>query len=586
MRGKQAIRPLPALATFLLLAPAALFALPVLIAEGGVSRAAIVYPREPSARLAQAVAELQDHVRRMSGAAVELVEEPQDGLNSLHLRVEEHGDPLPDPGALAALNAEGFILRTGAGEAWLCGRSELGLQHAVYWLLEQWGCRWLFPGEAGEVVPASPTLVVDRTMETDQQPHFLMRDIWYNYASYLPESVHRDRLAWKRRNRLDYSFRGSIGHAYDRFVPRDDDELFASHPEYFPRVFGRPVRCGQICTANADVRARAVEYAFDYFRRNPDSRMVSLSPNDGPGPWRCPENRQYRFFTDAALDLANHVADALAANPATGDKLVAMYAYLDTSRPASFPARDNVIIFFATRLGTAPWRWRIGAWAENSRHLGIQDYASILPWHWTRPAWRLERLQRNVHTWREHGVKAVNVESGNDWGGWGLYHYVMGRLLWDPDADVDAVVADFLDKGFGPAAEPMGRYFRRWRFGHAENLLQAAARDLAAALQAADCPSVRTRIEQYALYVHHLKLLAAYRAARERPERVRALRELVAFGWRIAPTNMAHTAPLTDHYLRKDARRLALPVEELEGWKRSDAVGSAEIRRLLRTDAR
>ena len=536
-------------ATFLLVS-AALQAQQVFITQDGVPRSVIVYAGE-SAMVQQAIGELQRYIRQISGAELQLRQDPDPSFSTLHLIIQGDGDCIPDGQALSGLNQEGFIFRVSNDEALLAGRSELGLQHAVYWLLEQWGCRWLFPGQAGEVVPHSPTLLLDRSMETDQQPYFLMRELWYNYSSYLPESSKQDLIQWEKHNRLEYSFRGSIGHSYRQFVSHRDRELFAAHPEYFPRLLGFRVRFGQICTGNQGVREIAARYAFDYFRRRPESAMVSLSPNDGAGPWRCPENRKYRSFSDAALDLANYVAEALAQNPETSDKMVAMYAYLDTSLPPTIRARDNVIVFFATRLGASPWRWRIRAWAEKTTHLGIQDYASILPFHWTRPVWRLEALQRNVKTWREHGVEAVNVESGNDWGGWGLYHYVLGRLLWDPDANVEGIFEDFLERGFGGAAPPMRKYFTLWRRGYSDWKLEPAERAIKEALKAAVSPETRHRIEQYAQYVHYLQLLAAYRNAGQSEGRARALRELMEASKSIMPTNMAHTGPLIGRFLNR-----------------------------------
>ncbi len=540
---------LPAAA--LLLAPALLPAQQVFITREGAARAAIVYPREPSARLASAIEELLHYIQRMSGAGLDLRRSPAEGLSCLHLGVQELGDAFPDNAALAALNPEGFILRVAEGEAWLGGRSELGLQHGVYWLLEQWGCRWLFPGPAGEVVPDSPTLRIDRNMETAQQPQFRMRALWYNYGSHLPEDPKAELLEWSRRNRLDYSLRGSIGHSYNHIIGRRNSEVFAAHPEYFPRSFGfRAHRRGQICTGNEGVRELAVRYALEYFRRHPENDMVSLSPNDGAGPWRCPENRKYGSFSDAALDLANHVAKALAGNPATADKLVAVYAYLDTSRPPTLRARDNVIVFFATRLGTSPWRLRIGPWARQTTHLGIQDYASILPFQWTRPVWRLENLQRKVRIWRAHGAEAVNVESGNDWGGWGLYHYVLARLLWNPDEELEELFADYLAKGFGRSAPHMRRYFTLWRNGYSDWKIGTAAKAVQKALQAADSPEVRARIELYARYLQYLRLLADYQNAGRSEERERARRALIEAGLELAPTNMAHTAALVGRFLR------------------------------------
>jgi hypothetical protein len=46
--------------------------------------------------------------------------------------------------------------------------------------------------------------------------------------------------------------------------------------------------------------------------------------------------------------------------------------------------------------------------------------------------------------------------------------YVAARLMWDHTADPDAILADFADKFFGPAAAPMGGYVK---------LMDAALRD-------------------------------------------------------------------------------------------------------------
>src|SRR5436305_1223177 len=46
--------------------------------------------------------------------------------------------------------------------------------------------------------------------------------------------------------------------------------------------------------------------------------------------------------------------------------------------------------------------------------------------------------------------------------------YIAAKLMWDHTADVDALMADFYEKFFGPAAGPMGRYI---------TLMDAALRD-------------------------------------------------------------------------------------------------------------
>ncbi len=77
------------------------------------------------------------------------------------------------------------------------------------------------------------------------------------------------------------------------------------------------------------------------------------------------EHKKYRFFTDAALSLANHVADALKQNPETQDKMVAMYAYFITAQPPSIQARNNVMILVATRFNIICWRLLVKLWGKK-----------------------------------------------------------------------------------------------------------------------------------------------------------------------------------------------------------------------------
>src|SRR5439155_6134630 len=45
------------------------------------------------------------------------------------------------------------------------------------------------------------------------------------------------------------------------------------------------------------------------------------------------------------------------------------------------------------------------------------------------------------------------------WATEGLNYYVVARLHWDPTANVDAIIDDYCQSGFGPAAKTMRRYY-------------------------------------------------------------------------------------------------------------------------------
>jgi len=555
------------------------------IVNRGKAQAVIVHPGKPIPPLAEAISDLQNYIYRISKANIEVKDNPQSGFNTLWLLCDPDVVELPYSKELINLNSEGFIIRITDNHVYLIGRTPLGLQHAIYWLLEKWGCRWLFPGQLGEVIPDCDNLSVTKEMETVQQPRFIMRDLWYNWWGWVPETAKEDFRLWSRRNRMDYSLRGSIGHAYNTIADINDEKLFEEHPEYFPMKNGKRVQKGQICTSNPDIRKRAVDNVYAYFRNNPEATLVSMSPNDGGGPCRCDDCKKYRFFSDAALSLANYVADALKQNPETQDKIVAMYAYFITAQPPSIQARNNVMILVATKFNIICWRLLVKLWGKKAERIGIRDYANIVSWDQTKPVWRLGSLRRKVDFWDKNNIIGVSIESGNSWGGWGLYHYVMARLLWNPAEDVEDIFTDYLQKGFGTAADEMKRYFSRWKWGFSDHSLSMATKDLAQALKISQNEDIRRRIGQYVLYVHHLHLIKTLQRGETLSRRRDTLKKLIVFDWRLAATNMAHTIPFIKRALYKKTKRyFKMSDEEFYEWKNIEPFSNAEIIKYLEED--
>jgi hypothetical protein len=198
--------------------------------------------------------------------------------------------------------------------------------------------------------------------------------------------------------------------------------------------------------------------------------------------------------------------------------------------------------------------------------------------------------------------------------------------MWDVREDPKAVVADFYDKAFGPAALPMERYYVRWLGPYAavrtrpagkppaaapvgkeakdelgaeqgaeafnRETLTAAFRDLdEAARLVADAPEYRARVDHLRLYAHYLHLrIRLEDAAKEKDKAkvIEAVRDETVFGARLADTGMVHSRPLVG---KEFYRRFLKYKDYLEGtpeWPRSEsaAVGKAAGMgyRKVRTD--
>src|SRR5262245_44808286 len=59
-----------------------------------------------------------------------------------------------------------------------------------------------------------------------------------------------------------------------------------------------------------------------------------------------------------------------------------------------------------------------------------------------------------------HGMMGTDFDSCcHNWATQGLNYYVVARLHWNPEQDANAIVDDYCQAGFGPAAKSVRRYF-------------------------------------------------------------------------------------------------------------------------------
>ncbi len=99
----------------------------------------------------------------------------------------------------------------------------------------------------------------------------------------------------------------------------------------------------------------------------------------------------------------------------------------------------------------------------------IQAWGEILPEVYERGYWfnlagpglpfiMVHRIRTQIPAGHELGITGWRVETINHWGSEAPSPYIAAKLMWDHTADVDALLQDFYEKFFGPAATPMGRY--------------------------------------------------------------------------------------------------------------------------------
>jgi hypothetical protein len=120
----------------------------------------------------------------------------------------------------------------------------------------------------------------------------------------------------------------------------------------------------------------------------------------------------------------------------------------------SLPARDKALRELAGWARAAP---TFGVYEYHTQS-NFPDMPRIIP----------DLIQLALKELQRLGSRHFHTQAGNGFAVNGLNFYVLGRLLWDPSADVKAIQSDYVQSAFGPAAAaPMNRYFDRliasWR---------------------------------------------------------------------------------------------------------------------------
>jgi hypothetical protein len=447
----------------------------ITLTHGGESGYVIVTPEHCPPVVHTAAADLQAHLAQITGAT---------------LPIQTDAAPLSDKAILLgetrflaelgvqpdweALGDEGYLITTQGKHLVIVGGPLRGTAYGVYAFLdEHLGCRWFTPKVSR--IPKRPTLNIGDIHDTYTPPLIQREPFWV-------EARDQD---WGLRNRvtsagLDEKHCGGfvyLGvHTFYTFVP--PDTYFSAHPEYYSLIDGtRTHERAQLCLTNPDVLKRVIEGVKERLRTQPNADVVDVSQNDWDNPCQCDAcqaiAKAEKSEAGPIIWFVNQVADAV--REEFPDRFVGTLAYHWTERaPLTLVPRDNVAprlcsisSCFSHPLGTCSskssgWFVRdIKEWQKKTSNLFIWDYTTNFG-NYIQPFPNLYVLQPNIQFFIHHGVSGV-FEQGNYQGnGCGemseLRTYLLARLLWKPDRDVDKEIDEFLKAYYGPAAKHVRKY--------------------------------------------------------------------------------------------------------------------------------
>ena len=432
--------------------------------KNGRSDYRIVLEEGASAVEQYAAQELQTWVREVSGVELPIGEDAVPG-KSLILSCE-------DPQG----REDGFVYSSDGGDIRFLGKSPRGTLYAIYAFLEnELGCRWY--SSRVSVAPHRDSWRFGK-LDCQEAPAIRIRDNCVLDVRSNPVFSARTRNNFIRipspdgEGTIPGSAEGYWGvHALGTHV--NVDRYFATHPEYFCLRDGKRYGgYGQPCLSNPDVLQITIESVRRIMREQPDYLIYSVEQNDNYLFCQCDKcqalSEKYGGESGVMVWFVNQVADAV--KDEFPDKFIGTFAYQYTRHaPKGIKPRDNVVIRLCS-IECCLWHkydeceqnltflQDLKDWGEIAPHLYIWDYVTdfvqyclpVANWKTMQPHIQDFRDNHAIGILEEGDYQTVSCELRE------LRSWLLAKLMWNPDADVDALIRDFTDGYYGVA----GRYIR------------------------------------------------------------------------------------------------------------------------------
>lgn len=416
------------------------------------------------------IADLRRCFQTMTG--VPLPEKSQPGLIPIRVKLL----PAEDRGSENPFGLQGYEVAVQSDGISLAAPTELGIVNAIFHLLDGWGCRWVMPGEIGEVIPRKDHLA----LPLGSQRYWPGSDSRFLAASgILCANDANEMAAWVRRNRMASQRWLTAQHYYNYAIPRD--KYFKDHPEYYALIGGKRTP-SQLCTSNPQVIELMITAAKTWFKQHPEVDSFPMDPNDNcdfcqcekcvaqDPPGKTPDGLP--LLTDRVIQFANEVACSIRTD--FPDKFVALYAYNNHSLPpVKVKPESNVLI----QLCRSNYCWLhltadspcqssrdfyalIKAWKPLVRSLYLYEYFPIA-WTGNLPCPNYLEFAKMVRESHALGVKGTHEDNSYSFANAVLINDYLGiRLKCLPQLAADEALNDLCSSFFGPASQAMKIYYQ------------------------------------------------------------------------------------------------------------------------------
>lgn len=408
----------------------------------------------------QAAGIFQRFIREMSGASLPIRSNPA-RAQPVRIRLDNR----PANQALG-IREDGFLIRVTDNEVLVKAMGDRGILYGVVEILDTYLDVKYF-GAHEYVVPTRHRVQLP-LIDTLLNPAFRYRQT--QFYGIEEDSMY---AIWHRLEKPAEIFVHNYWvHTFDRILP--SDTYGSAHPEFYSFFKGRrnPGKASQWCLSNEFLFEEVCRNLDSLFASDPTRHLISVSQNDGNFTnCTCPSCSRIDDENGSPSGSLVYFLNKLATR--YPDKEFSTLAYLySMAPPAHIRPLPNVNIMLCSidadrevpltdnRSGRA-FVNALEGWSAISNNLFIWDYGINFD-NYLSPFPNFHVLQDNIRLFRKNHATMHFSQIGGARGGnfSALRAYLVAHLLWNPDADVDRLMREFLDGYYGPAGGYMYQYIK------------------------------------------------------------------------------------------------------------------------------
>jgi len=474
------------------------------IADNSATSYVIIHAEHATKIEVFAAHQLSDYLQKITGAAFPILKE-QDAPPDTRIIIGQGAlcKKMLGIERVAQLRADEFIIQGSGSDILLVGERPLGTLYAIYSFLErELGCHWLnWYGE--ESVPQTQSVSLKEIGRTSA-PAFDQRDIYLRYyqkdisriwpfmvangvtrplPASLEEKTGSSGLRYVRHSpavhSLFYYLVPEIGNHALHVLQKElkEHSVFKEHPDYFSLINGERVTTHQLCFSNTGLRQMMTDRVLSRMDRMNGRGVFDLSAMDIPGDFcQCSgcqvmvkrEGMPGAPLLDYLAELGQEVKEQY---PKAWLSTLAYRRQQTEKPPGQLELPDNLIVVFAPidnnfaasfqHPSNAVTLKNLKGWAAKNSKLWV--------WYYTNPygdaalpIGNLTKMGEDFRLFKQVGVTGFFIQ--HDAGVSDshrladLQTWLVAKLMWNPDQDVEMLIQDFTDAYYGAASETLRQY--------------------------------------------------------------------------------------------------------------------------------